>query len=168
MNLKYLTIYTFSISVLHFFNTYGNPKEATEYFVRLITDTFEYREKHNVIRKDFIQLLMQLRNAGKVSEDGDWAVRKSDSLGDGVQTLTINECAAQSYLFYLAGFDTSSSAFAYCLYELVRNPELMLKLQQEIDETLDRHNNEITYEAIQEMKFLELCILGRKILKNVT
>lgn len=152
---------------MYFFNTYGNPKEATEYFVRMTKETFEHREKNNVIRKDFIQLLMQLRNAGKVSEDGDWAVRKSDSLADGIKSLTINECAAQSYLFYLAGFDTSSSAFAYCLYELVRNPELMQKVQQEIDETLSRHNNEVTYDAIQEMKFLELCILGVYTIKRL-
>lgn len=103
-------------------------------------------------------MLMQLRNAGKVSEDGDWEIRTSD---DGEKSLTINECAAQTYLFYLAGFDTSSSALSYCLYELVRQPELKQKLQWEIDETLRRHNNEITYDAIQEMEFLEWCILGK-------
>lgn len=147
--------------MLHFFKTHALPKEATAYFVRLTTETFEHREKHNVIRKDFIQLLMQLRNNGKVSEDGDWTIRKSDSRSESFKSLTINECAAQSYLFYLAGFETSSSAFTYCLYELVRNPELMRKLQQEIDQTLKKHNNEVTYDAIQEMKFLEMCILGK-------
>lgn len=109
-----------------------------------------------------MQLLMQLKNSGKISEDGDWAVRKSDYSADSTKSLTVSDCAAQSYMFYIAGFDTSSSAFAYCLYELVRNPELMKKLQQEIDETLSRHNNEISYDAIQEMKFLEYCILGMK------
>lgn len=107
-----------------------------------------------------MQLLMQLRNAGKVNEDGDWDIRKSDALVNNKNALTINECAAQMYLFYLAGFDTSSSALTYALYELVRNPDLMQKLQREIDDTLSRHNNEITYDAINEMKFLELCILG--------
>lgn len=145
---------------MYFFNTYGNPKEATEYFVNLTKNTFDHREKNNVTRKDLMQLLLQLRNSGKVSEDGDWALRKSDALAGGLKSLTINECAAQLYLFYLAGFDTSSSAFSYALYELVRNPELLRKLQKEIDETLSRHNNEITYEAIQEMKYLDLCILG--------
>lgn len=145
--------------MLHFFNTYANPVEARDYFVSLVTDTFNYREKNNIIRKDFMQMLMQLRNAGKVSEDGDWTVKKSE----GSVSLSINDCAAQSYLFYLAGFDTSSSALTYCLYELVRNPELLLKVQQEIDETLSRHNNEVTYEAIQDMKYLELCILGDSI-----
>lgn len=147
-------------SVLKFFNTYANPMIARSYFVSMVSDTFEHREKNNIIRKDFMQLLMQLRNAGKVSEDGDWAVRKSDALAGGAKALTIEECAAQSYLFYLAGFDTSSSALTYCLYELVRNPELLRKVQKEIDETLGRHNDEISYEAIQEMKYLELCILG--------
>lgn len=104
--------------------------------------------------------MMQLRNNGQVSEDGDWAVGK---IG-GMKALTIDECAAQSYLFYLAGFDTSATTFAYCLYELVRNPDIMKHLQKEIDETLSRHNNEITYEAIQEMTYLELCLLGKRII----
>lgn len=149
--------------MLHFFNTYANPLEARKYFISLVTDTFAFREKNNVIRKDFMQMLMQLRNAGKVSEDGDWTVGKSE----GLVSLSINDCAAQSYLFYLAGFDTSSSALTYCLYELVRNPELLLKVQQEIDQTLSRHNDEVTYEAIQEMKYLELCILGDTILSRL-
>lgn len=154
---------TFDYSVLRFFKTYANPVIARSYFVNMVTDTFAYREKNNVVRKDIMQLLMQLRNAGKVSEDGDWNVRKSDAIAGGVQSMTIEECAAQSYIFYLAGFDTSASALAYCLYELVRNPELLRKLQQEIDETIDSHNGEITYDAIQDMKFLELCITGEYI-----
>lgn len=146
-----------SASVLDFFGTYAHALEARDYFIDMTTKTFEHRERHNVIRKDFIQLMLQLRNAGKVSEDNDdWKVQHS---GAG-RSLTIEQCAAQSYLFYLAGFDTTASALAYTLFELVRNRDLLQRLQREIDETLRRHGGEITYEAIMEMQFLELCMLG--------
>lgn len=131
--------------------------------------TFEYRERNNIVRKDFAQLLLQLRHTGKVSEDGNWAIGNSNDNETGPKSsktkqstpgLTIEECAAQSFLFYLAGFDTSASALAYSLYELVRNPPLLKKLQCEIDETLSRHGDEITYDAIQEMKYMEMVICG--------
>lgn len=115
------------------------------------------------MRKDFMQLLMQLRNNGKVGEDGDWTVQHSDLLS-GVNpknSLTINECAAQLFIFYIAGFDATSSALSYSLFELARNPDVMRKLQTEIDETLSRHKNEVTYDAIQEMKYLDLCMSGK-------
>lgn len=152
-------------SVLNFFGTHANCEEARDYFIDMTTKTFEYRERNNVERKDFVQLLLQLRNSGEVGADGDWTIRKKASDAEaksdaGNKLLTIEQCAAQLYLFYLAGFDTSSSALAFTLFELVRNPLLLKKLQREIDETLERHNNEITYDAIAEMKYMEMCING--------
>lgn len=32
----------------------------------VVKDTVEYREKNNVSRKDFMQLLLQLKNKGKI------------------------------------------------------------------------------------------------------
>lgn len=106
-----------------------------------------------------MQLLLQLRNSGQVSADGDWKLQQTAA--DVPKSLSLDDCAAQTFLFYTAGFDTSSSALTYCLYELVRNPLVMRKLQLEIDETLARHGGEITYDAIHEMHYLELCILGK-------
>lgn len=129
-----------------------------KYFVDLCADAIEHREKNQIVRKDFMQLLLQLRNTGEVSKDGDWELKQTKA---GVKkSLSLDDCAAQIFLFYTAGFDTSSSALTYCLYELVRNPDVMQKLQAEIDEVLARHNNEITYDSINDMKYLELCILG--------
>lgn len=44
--------------------------------VRIVKDTIEFREANNVQRKDFMQLLLQLRNNGEVNEDSnDWDVK---------------------------------------------------------------------------------------------
>lgn len=134
-------------------------QDVTDFFINLARDTFKYRDENNVTRKDFMQLLLQVRNNGKVGLDGDWKAGSTTSESE--KTLSIDECAAEVYLFYLAGYDTSSSAITYSLYELARNQPLLRRLQAEIDECLARHNQQITYESIQEMKLLESCILGR-------
>lgn len=146
-------------SVLHFFKTYANTAHVRQYFVDLCADAIKHREQNHIVRKDFMQLLLQLRNTGTVSADGDW--RLPATAHGARKSLSLNDCAAQTFLFYTAGFDTSSSALTYCLYELVRNPQVMRKLQLEIDETLERHDGAITYDAIHEMHYLELCILGK-------
>jgi cytochrome P450 family 6 len=35
----------------------------------MVQDTVNYREKNNITRNDFMQLLIQIRNKGKVEED---------------------------------------------------------------------------------------------------
>lgn len=72
--------------------------------------------------------------------------------------MTYEEIAAQVFIFYIAGSETSSSTVAYTLYELARNEELMYRTQEDIKTTLEKHNGEISYEAIRDMKFIDLCV----------
>lgn len=76
--------------------------------------------------------------------------------------LTVIETAAQSYAFFIAGFETSSSTMAFCLFELAKNQNIQRKVQEEIDEITTRHSNEFTYESLSEMKYLEACIDGKR------
>lgn len=68
--------------------------------------------------------------------------------------------AAQAFVFYIAGFETSSSTMSFCLFELAKNPQVQRKVQEEIDQISEKYNNEITYESMSEMKYLEACIDG--------
>lgn len=42
----------------------------SEFFLRVVKETIEHREKHGIKRKDFMDLLIQLKNKGYV-EDPD-------------------------------------------------------------------------------------------------
>ena len=54
------------------FMTYFMPHDPELIKLRnIIKRTVEYREKNNVSRKDLLQLLIQLRNTGKISENND-------------------------------------------------------------------------------------------------
>lgn len=136
--------------------------EFKSHMVKIVDDTMKYREENNVSRKDFIQLLMELRKTGKVKDDDELDTNEQ-SKDAAKEFMTIEQCAAQVALFYLAGFDTTASAVAYTLFELSRNPELMQRLHEEVDEVLERHNNEISYESINEMTHLENCVLGKEV-----
>ncbi|XP_058126460.1 cytochrome P450 6d3-like [Anopheles ziemanni] len=114
---------------------------------KFATDVVAYhlnqREQTQTSRKDFIQLLIDLR-------------REAGSKGE--EPMSIEQCAANVFLFYAAGVDTSTGVISYTLHEFTHNPEVMAKARQEIDETLERHGGKITYENIMELKYLDLCI----------
>ncbi|KAL9708003.1 hypothetical protein quinque_011521 [Culex quinquefasciatus] len=121
-------------------------KDVSEFFMGVVRDTIEYRERNKVNRNDFMDLLIKLKNAEPLEEG-------SDNLGP----LTFNEIAAQAFLFFLAGFETSSTTLSYCMYELARNPDIQDKARKSVSEVLKQHGS-MSYEAVQDMKYLECCI----------
>lgn len=46
------------------------------------------------------------------------------------------------------------------LFELARNPDIQEKLQEEVDRVIEKHNGEITYDALQEMTYMDMVIYG--------
>uniref|UniRef100_A0A182Q572 Cytochrome P450 n=1 Tax=Anopheles farauti TaxID=69004 RepID=A0A182Q572_9DIPT len=117
--------------------------ELINFVMDIITNQIEYREKNQTTRKDFVQLLIDLRR---------------EAAKTGEESLTIEQCAANVFLFYIAGAETSTATISFTLHELTHSPGVMAKLQAEIDDTLERHDGQITYENIKEMKYLDLCV----------
>lgn len=119
-----------------------SPK-VSSFMIDLVKQQMEYREKNNYSRKDFFQLLVDMR--------------KEDLL-KGEDTIGIEECAAQVFLFYIAGSETTSVSITYTLHELSHSPKVMQKLLAEIDETLAKSNGEINYDIVKGMRYLDVCI----------
>ncbi|XP_070492972.1 uncharacterized protein [Chironomus tepperi] len=141
------------------------PEEIESFFMSVVQQTIEHREKNkDYERKDFMQLLIQLKNQGFLSsdkDDDDNNVDNDISANKKLDTkkLTFNEVVAQAFLFFIAGFETSSSTSNFCLLELCKNPKIQKKVQEEIDQVMKEANSkEITYDMLGKMKYLECCI----------
>lgn len=152
-----------------------NP-EVEKFVFSVVKQTVEYREKNNVERNDFMQLLIQLKDKGYVSVDKE--EKDTDSVEQDVKKLSFNDLAANVFVFFQAGkselfinssenvsqtfilgFETSSSTLAFCLFELARNPEIQKKAQLEIDRALKASGqNDFTYDILSELKYLQYCI----------
>lgn len=123
-------------------------EQVSTFFLGIVKETVEYREKNNVHRNDFMDLLLQLKNNSNSSSEQSSA------------KLTLNEISAQAFLFFLAGFETSSTLMSYALYELSLHQDIQQKLRDEIDNVFKKFNGEFSYDAMQEMTYMEPVLNG--------
>ncbi|XP_024870952.1 cytochrome P450 6a2-like [Temnothorax curvispinosus] len=115
--------------------------DVTKFITNITRDTIKYRKRNNVRRHDFIDTLIDLKD-------------NPDKLG--VNNVTDEFIAAQSFAFFAAGFDTSSSTMSYTIYELAQNQSVQEKVREEIKEVLNNNNGAITYDNIKKMSYLEM------------
>ncbi|KZC03734.1 putative cytochrome P450 6a14 [Dufourea novaeangliae] len=159
------------------------------FFKKVVVDTIKYREQNNIMRPDFINMLMELKknrqnleNIGSkssVSVERILDIDKKRSPGVAADFLmmfsTVIELGilkrmiyiAAAYLtddllasvvfgFFIAGFETSSSAMSNALYELALNTDIQDKVRNEIRENFAQHDETFTYEQVKQMKYLDL------------
>ncbi|XP_015600308.1 cytochrome P450 9e2-like isoform X1 [Cephus cinctus] len=110
-------------------------QRVTNYFTEIISSTIATRTAQGIHRPDMLQLMMQANESGK--------------------NLTVEEITAQAFLFFFAGFDTTSRALSFAAYALATNPEIQEKLQAEIDKVLQKCDGKVTYDYLKEMQYLD-------------
>jgi cytochrome P450 len=144
----------FSPSSMQFF------KEATNQII-------EKRKRTGQTRNDFLQLLLD--TAKEVSAEEKWDEDKEGDIAAnyGVEdaskllklttrkNLNMDELLAQCVIFFIAGYDTTASTLSFASYLLALNQDKQALLREEVDRVIKEHKGEITYEAIQDMKYLD-------------
>nr|CAI5855768.1 unnamed protein product [Callosobruchus analis] len=122
-------------SLLKLTNFQSQSESIRSFYNRMVKATVHYRKDNNVVRKDFLQLLIELT--------------------EGEDPLSIDDIVAECFLFFIAGFETSSSAISFACYELSQHQEIQQKVREEIEATLERHGGKLTYEGVMEMTYMD-------------
>lgn len=74
--------------------------------------------------------------------------------------LTHSEILGSIVSFFGAGFETTASTMSFTLYELAFHQDIQDLVRSEIKNALAESDGKITYELVQNLKLLELCIDG--------
>lgn len=118
--------------------------DVTEFFMRVVRDMVEYREKNNVSRSDFMDMLIKLKNE-KPSDD----------------PITFNEMAAVAFSIFVGGFETSSTTLTFCLYELSLNQEVQTKARKIIQEAFKKYNGQLTHDMLMDVPYIDQILYGK-------
>ncbi|KAH8375049.1 hypothetical protein KR200_011661 [Drosophila serrata] len=139
-----------------FFVRIGWKQEGIEMMRQLTNRIVDLRENNNIVRKDMLQLLLQLRNQGNTSTDD--SVWSAESAKHGVKSMSKDLIAGQLFVFYGAGHETTASGISFTLYELTQNPEALAKAQEDVLQAIEQHGG-LTYDALSAMKYLDACVM---------
>lgn len=124
-------------------------KKVEQKLIDAVTNTLKYREENNVVRNDFLQLLMELRKSSEANN------------------FTELDVTAQATTFFVDGYETTATAISFVLYELASHPEVQIKLRKEVTECFEK-NGEMSYEDLQQLPFLDAVISGTyKLISNI-
>ncbi len=74
--------------------------------------------------------------------------------------FTDNLLTAQCFVFFAAGFETSSGTLTFALYELARHKTIQAELFDEICHVMKENGGELTYDCLQKMSYLDKVISG--------
>lgn len=106
-------------------------------------------------RNDFVDLLLECKKKGTIVGESMEKFKPDGSSEQATLDMTDDLIAAQMFVFFVAGFETSSSTTSFLLHQLAYHPHIQRKVQDEIDRVLSKHHNKLNYDAIQEMHYLE-------------
>lgn len=119
-------------------------KEAVAFFLKATKDSLKERRANPGVYTDFMSIMAE-------AADAEQQNKSSSKL-----LLTEREVASNAVLFFIAGYDTTTSTMTFVMYHLLIHPEICDKVIQEIDDKLDGASPD--YDNVQELSFLEMCI----------
>lgn len=113
--------------------------DVSSFFLNMVKETVSYREQNNVVYKDLMNILIGLKNNDKTQ-------------------LTLNQISAQAFLFFIAGFETSSTVLTFLIYELALHQDIQDKARLEILNVLDKAE-EMQYDQISDLTYLNMIFM---------
>ncbi|XP_011172819.1 cytochrome P450 9e2-like [Solenopsis invicta] len=118
------------------------PSATSKFFKTVVGETIKAREEQGIVRPDMIHLLMQARDKNDAS----------------VHKMTLDDIVSQAFVFFFAGFDTTSTLMCFVVHELAVNQDIQNRLRQEVQQYLAEGNGEISYDLLSKMSYMDMVI----------
>uniref|UniRef100_A0A1I8NRZ3 Cytochrome P450 n=1 Tax=Stomoxys calcitrans TaxID=35570 RepID=A0A1I8NRZ3_STOCA len=127
------------VNIMKYFG-HKNISHCIETFFRdTVCTNIKAREQQAIVRHDFVDILLEMKTTTDMN-------------------LSYEDLASQLLIFFVASFETSSATMSNALFELARHTQIQEKLRKEILKVLASRDNELSYEALMEMKYLDQVI----------
>jgi len=136
-----ILLYQHAPRLMRFLNLKMLDDRTNAFFMNLVADSIKIRNEKGITRPDMLQLLMDSRDKREPGKE-----------------LTITDMTSQAFIFFLGGFESSSTLLNFAAYEISVNPKVQERLQNEIDNVLQDTNGQLSYEAINGMTYLNAVI----------
>ncbi|XP_075718204.1 cytochrome P450 3A9-like [Rhinoderma darwinii] len=144
--LLFVVIFPFLCPILGRLNVSFFPKDFLNFYMNAVTSFKKRRQKGDHSgRVDFLQLMLDSR------------VEDASGLNKEQKALTDTEIMAQSIIFIVAGFETTSLTLTYLFHNLATHPDVQKKLQEEVDSYLPDKASP-TYDILIQMEYLDMVI----------
>ncbi|XP_077533798.1 cytochrome P450 3A41-like isoform X2 [Haemaphysalis longicornis] len=125
------------------------PQESgTNLFKAFVSHLIEERKSKRK-EEDFLQVFMDAEYALQIGTDG-----KSDNSEK--RKMTLDEITAQGLSFFVAGVEGVATPVTHTAYFLAMHPEAQDRVIAEVGKATSEDG--LTYDALQEMPFLDACI----------
>ncbi|KAI7815406.1 cytochrome p450 [Rhyzopertha dominica] len=138
-----------------------NSNPTIQFFKSIVLNNIKKRTEENIIRPDMIHLLMEARK-GNLKHENDvdlgFATAEESEINKARKLkmdLSDDVVVAQAFIFFVAGFDTSSTVMSFMSMELAANEDVQKKLLEEVDQVFEKHGQNPSYETILGMKYLD-------------
>ncbi|XP_059619104.1 uncharacterized protein LOC132263385 [Phlebotomus argentipes] len=113
------------------------PKDVDQWIRKLVRENLKSRQNKKLPHEDMLQILLSVQDK---------------------YNLSVDQITGHAISFFVDGYESSSTVLSFVLWEVGRNPDVQKKLHEEIVKVLEKHDNQFSYEALSEMKYLDMVI----------
>ncbi|XP_063368830.1 cytochrome P450 6B5-like [Cydia amplana] len=134
-------------------------QDVGDFFTKLIGGVFSDRNHTPSSRHDFIDFLLGFKKNNCITGDGIKSLKSGSDAKEKVSLPVDDESlVAQTFIFFAAGFETSAATMSFALFEMSKNPEVLKRALDEVDEYLVKTGGQVTYECVNDLPYLEACV----------
>lgn len=111
------------------------PDDVSKFYSDVVKSIVGYRSQNkDVKRADLMNILIQMMQS---------------------ENLSMDQITAQSFFYFVAGYETTSTTLTFCIYELSQNQELQDEARKDVTNTLSKNQNQLTYKAVNELNYVD-------------